>query len=251
MSRLIEFLAQNTPPLGTILVGGPPLLLVSWLSLRLAAHLKQARGWKTGYTRKTFHFLTFATATVLQSLPGLGLPITCLFGGMASLVVLHAVWAGAGHPHYEALAREKDAPHRTWYVVVPYLATLLGGLSVNLWSTATAPIGYLVCGLGDAIGEPVGTRWGRHRYRVPLPGRVVSYRSLEGSSAVFLVSSLATILAATAIGEPTSATLVGQALVVGLASALVEAVAPHGWDNLALILVPAVLAGWLGLGASG
>ena len=35
--------------------------------------------------------------------------------------------------------------------------------------------------------------------------------------------------------------LVGLALLIGLASALVEAVAPHGWDNLALILVPAGL----------
>jgi len=25
-------------------------------------------------------------------------------------------------------------------------------------------VGYLVGGLGDAAGEPVGTRWGKHRY---------------------------------------------------------------------------------------
>ena len=247
MPDLVDFLATNTPPTATILVAGPPLLLLSWLSLRLSGWLKRARGWKTGYTRKTFHFLTFASATLLQSTPEFGLPIACLFGGMASLVVLHAVWRGAGSVHYEALAREKDAPHRTWYVVVPYCATLLGGLSVNLWVPASAPIGYLVCGLGDAIGEPVGTRWGRHRYRVPLPGRVVSYRSLEGSSAVFLVSSAATFVAALGLGAPATAGALGLALIIGLASALVEAVAPHGWDNLFLIVVPALLSAQLGL----
>lgn len=248
MSRLVEFLTANTPSPRAILIGAPPLFALSWASLALAAWLKRARGWKTGYTRKVFHFLTFATAASLQSVPSLGLAFTCLFGGMASLVVLAAILAGPGHPRYEALARPADAPHRTWYVVVPYLATLAGGLAVNLWTPATATVGYLVCGLGDAVGEPVGTRFGRHRYRVPLPGRVVSYRSLEGSLAVAAVSTLATFVAALALGQPVGAALVGTALAVGLGSALLEAVAPHGWDNLLLIVGPAWLAARLGIG---
>jgi phytol kinase len=115
-------------------------------------------------------------------------PLLNLFGGATTLVLSYALVRGAGDPLYEALAREKDVPYRTWYIVVPYLATLAGGLAANALAGATAVIGYLVCGIGDAVGEPIGTRFGRHTYRVLAPGRVVSYRSLEGSCAVAVCS---------------------------------------------------------------
>jgi hypothetical protein len=34
---------------------------------------------------------------------------------------------------YEAMAHEKDEPKHTHYIIVPYLATLLGGLTSNIF----------------------------------------------------------------------------------------------------------------------
>ena len=237
---LVEFLRSAMPSLGEIAFFGPLFLALSFLFLQIAAELKRRRGWRTGYTRKTFHFLTFAVAAGLQA--GASLRHVCLFGGMTSLVVLDAIVRGAGHPRYEAIARERDAPHRTWYIVVPYLATLVGGLVAAAWFPRTAVIGYLVCGIGDAVGEPIGVRFGRHRYRVLIPGRVPCERSVEGSLGVFVASTIAAFVGGLSIpGVEAGLPLVLRAVLVGFVAAVLEAVSPHGWDNAVLMIVPAAI----------
>lgn len=238
---LLDFFRANIPSPQTLILAGPPALLWAAACLHLAGWLKVNRGWKTGYTRKLFHFLTFGTVVVVHW--RLGLPGVCLFGGMVSLVLAFALYRGAGHSWYEALAREKDAPRRTHYVIVPYVATLLGGLAANIFFPATAVFGYLVTGLGDAIAEPVGTRFGRHQYRAPAMRGVRAVRSLEGSAAVFLASMLSLSgWLAFASGAPWSAASFGWLLSIALAATMVEALSPHGWDNFTLQVVPA----WLG-----
>ena len=73
MKSLVSFFLQNTPPLRIILTAGPLFLLWSYCSLRFAAYLKISRGFNTGYSRKTFHLLTFITVAVLQQAAGLPL----------------------------------------------------------------------------------------------------------------------------------------------------------------------------------
>ena len=125
-----------------------------------------------------------------------GTPAVCLFGAMCSLAVFAAVWRGPGNLLFEAIAREKDEPHRAHFVPVPYFATLVGGMAANILWGPIAVAGYLVTGLGDAIGEPAGTMFGAHRYRVRSRSSVPATRSLEGSAAVFLMSVVALLLAA-------------------------------------------------------
>jgi len=237
--RIIAFFHDNLPGRQGWLLGGPPALAWSYACLRLAGHLKLRRGWRTGYTRKTFHFLIFSTVAVLQAV--WGTPAVCLFGSMTSLVVFYAVLRGNGSPLYEAMAREKDAPHRTYYILAPYFATLLGGLASNILFGPAAIAGYLACGCGDAIAEPVGTRWGRHRYRVPAAFGVATERSLEGSAAIFLAC-----LAAGGASLSLSTALDGggalSVLIFATACVLIEAVSPHGWDNATMQILPSWLA---------
>jgi len=244
MELLYRFFVENTPPPRTILTAGPFFLLWAYACLRFSAYLKCTRGVKTSYTRKTFHVLTFLTAFGLQL--AWGLPVVCLYGGMVSLVLAYAVLRGEGHPLYEALAREQDAPHRTHFVVVPFFATLAGGVASNLLFGPASVIGYLVGGLGDAAGEPVGTRWGRHRYAVPSFGKVKVTRSVEGSLGVLVAS-----LVAVAVGVWLSPALdftprtIALLPVLALCCALLEAASPHGWDNTTMQVVPAYMAATL------
>lgn len=244
LARVVAFFVDNFPSPGMLAAGVPLGLGWAWLCLGLCGRLKARRGWKTGYTRKLFHFLIFGTVALLQRLWGTS--AVCLFGGMTSLVVLHAIVRGAGHPHYEAMAREQDAPHRTYFIVAPYAATLLGGLAANIVFGPLALLGYLVAGVGDAVGEPAGTRFGRHPYRVPSLSSVPTTRTLEGSLAVLLASALA-CLAAVALSPVLAldqAPLYALPL-IAVASALAEAVSPHGWDNATMQLVPTALSWWL------
>lgn len=238
MTALWSFVAAALPTWGQVLIGLPAGFVLASAYLSLAGWLKARRNWRTGYTRKVFHFLVFSSVGILHAAGGL--PLVCIFGASTSLVVFYAVLRGDGHAWYEAMAREKDAPRRTYFILAPYAATLLGGVISNILFGPAALAGYFVAGFGDAIGEPVGTRWGRHRYRVPSLGSVVSHRSIEGSIAVF-VASLTALVAGWLLGGSTG--IPPLAILTGIATscALVEAVSPHGWDNATMQLVPSGL----------
>ena len=218
------------------------MLLWAFAALTFAGWLKRRYALRTGYTRKVFHFAIFFTVAVLQA--KLGLRAVCLFGAMTTLVIAFALVRGEGRLHYEAIAREKDAPYRTHYIVVPYIATLIGGVASSMLFGQWALYGFLVTGVGDAIGEPVGTRFGKHPYRVPSMRGVTCTRTIEGSAAVFIVSTLAALAASSlrSGNTHTAAAVIAVCIVIGLASALCEAVSPHGWDNCTLQLVPAAIA---------
>jgi phytol kinase len=235
-SSLIEFSRSIMPSARSIVLLGPLLLLATSLAALLAGWLRTARGVKTAYTRKIFHFVIFTTAGGLHLVGGL--PTVALYGGIVSFVVLYAVWRGEGFAFFEALARPSDAPRRALFVLVPLATTAVGGLSANLFFGAAAPIGYLVAGWGDAIAEPVGARWGRHRYRVPSIAGVPATRSLEGSAAVLSVGSLAAFVGLWLAGVPAPSSL-AVAAACGVAGAGVEAVSNHGLDNLTVQLAAA------------
>lgn len=240
MDQLFSFFIDNFPPLKAILLGGPPGLVWAYACLYFAGWLKQHKGLNTGYTRKIFHFLIFMSAAGIDLTWGLS--GVFLLGAATSLVILYALIRGNGHLLYEAMAREKDAPYRTYYIIAPYFATLVGGLSANLLFGHAAFFGYLVTGIGDAIGEPVGVRFGRHIYRAPSLSKVKSFRSLEGSAAVFL-SSVAMLVLGVLINPQFGLTsaLVWKIPLLALICAIIEAVSPHGWDNATMQILPAFL----------
>jgi len=237
---ILRFFVVNIPDVTTLVIAGPVALIWAAGCLIFAGLLKTRRKFKTGYTRKVFHFLIFGTVIVVHWL--WGTPGVCLLGGMTSLVIAYALLRGSGNIMYEAMAREKDAPKRTYYIVIPYFATLIGGLLSNILFPSTAVFGYLVTGLGDAVAEPVGTRFGKHEYKVPAISGVSAIRSLEGSFAVFIVSVLAlTICFALSHQLEMSGRALLIVVLISFISTLVEAISPHGWDNTTLQVVPALL----------
>ncbi len=218
-------------------------IIWAYISLYFAGYLKIHKGMKTGYTRKVFHFIIFISAALINW--KWDLSIVCLFGGMVSIVILYAIIRGDGHLLYEAIARENDEPRRTFFILVPYVATLIGGIASNILFGQNAVFGYLVTGMGDAIGEPVGTRYGKHQYQVPTFSAVKSFRSYEGSAAVFFVSLLAI-----ALGISMSPHLnlgiqhIGIIFLMGVVCTFIEAISPHGWDNATLQIIPAFFASY-------
>jgi len=238
---ILNFFINNFPDVRTMLLGGLPALLWAVFCLSLAGHIKMHYRLPTGYTRKIFHFMIFGSVIVVHAI--WGMPGVCLFGAMTSVVIGYALVRGPGHFMYEAMAREKDEPRRTYYIVIAYLATLIGGLISGIFFPRTAVFGYLVCGLGDAVAEPIGTRFGRHEYRALAIGGVHAVRSLEGSVSIFLVSLLTLIIFMFFSQEfPLAAYSVLVAIMIAVASAAIEAISPHGWDNATMQVVPA----WLG-----
>jgi phytol kinase len=199
------------------------------------------RGVRVAYTRKIFHFAIFSTAAVVHTI--WSLPGTVVFGSVIAGIVLAAVAVGEGQAFYEALARDTDRPHRSLFILVPLVTTAVGGLASALLAGPFASVGYLAAGWGDAVGEPVGARWGRHPYRVPSLAGVPATRTLEGSAAVFVVAFLGSALALSSLGFGDAAWLAGA--VCGLVAAIVEAVSHHGLDNLTVQVAASLVALWL------
>jgi phytol kinase len=224
-------LSRFAVDLETFLTVAPIAALFSVLAATLAAWLRVRRNVRAPYTRKTFHFVILSAALFVQL--RWGLPATIVYGSVVAAGVLIAVARGAGNPFYEALARDSDAPHRTLFILIPLATTALGGMLANALFPAWAHVGYMVVAWGDAVGEPVGTRWGRHRYRVPSLAGVPATRSLEGSCAVLIASIFAAAIAlfASGVAAPAAA---GAALAIGAGSTLVEAVSNHGLDNFTI-----------------
>lgn len=223
-----------------MIAGGALVALVwSYSCLSLAAHLKRKAQLRTGYTRKLFHFLIFSSAVVVHAVGGFW--AVCVFGTMVSVVVALAVFRGRGHRLYEALARKQDGPRRTYYVVVPYFATLIGGMVSNVFFGPLAVMGYLVGGLGDAAGEPAGLRWGKHPYRRSYGARFT--KTFEGSAAV-LAASVVALLIGVAISPDLRFDLRSLVAlpVIAFVCTLVEAFSPRGWDNVPMQVVPTLLA---------
>jgi phytol kinase len=240
MDVLLSFILQNTPSLRILILGGPISLLWAYGCLFFAGYLKKEKGLRTGYTRKIFHFLIFTSVACIHKM--WGLPIVCLFGGMTSLVIVYALVRNSGHILYEAMAREKDAPYQTYYIIVPYFTTLIGGIVTNLFFGPTSVVGYLVGGLADAVGEPVGTRFGKHTYVVPSFSKVKTMRSYEGSLAVWFVS-LAVLTVGVALIPGLQLTFHSMMVIfiLSLICTLLEAVSPHGWDNAVMQIIPTFL----------
>ncbi len=228
---LLDFFVENLPSLRLTLWLFPCCLLWCFLTLYIAGIAKKDWGWPTGYSRKIFHFVIFFSAYMVQVI--YDLKGVFILGWSASLVVFYACYKGTGNHYFEALAREKDAPFRTRYILYSYLATLVGGVFSNLFFHEFAIFGYAITGISDAIAEPIGTKYGKHTYRVfSFNQSKISERSIEGSIAVFLSALVISvcIVYTSALFTISFPVL----LMIALICALVEAVSPCGFDNAIL-----------------
>jgi phytol kinase len=243
ISLIWNRLSPLLPSLTQLGVGTLLGVLVATIGLTLTAGLR-SHGVRAPDTRKLFHALVFTGAGVIQLQLGVG--AVSAYGGVIACIVLFVVFRGEGFGPFEALARPTDAPRRGMFVVVPLVMTALGGLVANLIFPSTAMLGYWVTGWGDAIGEPVGVRWGRHRYRVPSLGGVPAERSWEGSAAVFVVSSVVSFIGLGVLAPTLSLTaIILKGIAIGSATVVVEAFSNHGTDNFTLQVATSGVAFWL------
>jgi len=218
-------------------------LISSWLSLLFCGALKWKKDVKTEYTRKINHFFVFSCVSLVNVAKGPSAVVSFALGVV--FIVVFAVLIGEKSILYSAMAREKDAPFQKYYVVLPLVATAVGGVASNIfWGSKAAMLGYLISGIADAVAEPIGVCFGRIEYRVPSRAGGGTKRTLEGSIAVFLASFIIIILYCKmyllipSIGFSINPIMILFAVVI----ALVEAVSPHGFDNAFLQIVPSWIA---------
>jgi phytol kinase len=136
--------------------------------------------------------------------------------------------------------RPEDRPHTMFWLTTQLLAgyAVLIPMQILFRKLGFAELIFipiLVHGFGDGLAEPVGVRFGRHKYSCRSLFNKRRYtRSLEGSSCVF-VAGLVSVLMFHASFTP--AQFIAALLVVPIGMTLAEAFSPHTWDTPYMFLV--------------
>ncbi len=135
---------------------------------------------------------------------------------------------------FHSFDRPEDRPHTLKWIVTQtaagYVVLLPASIifaHYGLLHLVVIPI--LIYGIGDGLAEPVGVRFGRHKYKSYALFTHKSYvRTLEGSAVVFL-TGLAVIAAFHSYFTPLQ--FIVAMTVMPLLLTLVEAYSPHTWDS--------------------
>ena len=197
-------------------------------------------------SRKINHIAVFVGGTLTFGwLPEMAARVNLYAIASAILILIYLVCRYRTVPPfcyaYAANTRASDAPHTTFFFSFSWCVSIAALTFVDLLFTQmpVTRTALLVVGVADGIAEPIGRRFGKHKYPVFSFGTKTSFRSIEGSLAVWLGTLVVLVICSTS-GLSDSLWLVA-ALLMASTVALVEAISPRGCDNFSLLLLVAGL----------
>ncbi len=207
---------------------------------------------KVNYTRKINHFMLFFIPIFINRgyvhEESIGLFVLGAFLAVAKFI-FYIKPIRDRVPFIKVMFRSFDRPEDRPYTLLWIVTQTAAGYCVLIpMSALFAYMGYLdlaiipilIYGIGDGLAEPVGVRFGKHKYKTPaIFTRREYYRTLEGSSAVF-ITSIIVIAAYHNYFTPTQ--FIVALILVPVIMTLVEAISPHTWDSPTIFL-----AGFLAL----
>jgi phytol kinase len=230
--------------------------LVIWVVLVMAMYVcgswMTSRQFRIGYSRKLVHlsslivplavFHAIGIVSVLEKLAcisasSLALSLSLTRIARKSIRVLEV--------SFSSIDRPEDRPHTlillTSQMFCAY-AVLFASALVYRWlgiDESLLVLSVVGPALADGAAEPVGMQFGLLRYRVPsFVVQQSHYRTIGGSAAVFVVSSIC-CFAYRAEFSPSQFTVL--LIVVPIALTLVEAASPHSWDAPLMYLMSATI----------
>jgi dolichol kinase len=208
--------------------------------------LVQYRDVKVNYTRKiNFFALYLIPLLVDQLLPYSPTPVEAVLRSVFFMLFLMFFLKPIRErlPPAATMFLSYDRPEDRPYTMLWLTTQLVAGYAVLIPMTSVFRrldlaelmfVPVIVHGLGDGMAEPVGIRFGRHKYstRALFSDRRYT-RSLEGSACVLVVGILAVIAFQRSF---TPAQFVAALLTVPVGMTLAEAISPHTWDTPLMLL---------------
>jgi len=230
---------------------------IYFIVMYLSGLLVLKKGIKVNYTRKMNHFSLLAVPFLLRTIlrspppPGDSGDYTMQIVGLLSGLLFFALFlkpirerVGIFNTAFRGIDRPEDRPYTLIWITTQTAANFLAAIPIAIYlDMINKPelifIPILVNGIGDGLAEPVGVRFGKHRYQTSALFTKRKYvRSIEGSACIFITSIVVVIL----FGSLFSTSQFVIALITfPIIMTLVEAKAPHSWDNPILMAVGSVL----------
>lgn len=216
------------------------------------------KGVKVNYTRKINHFsLIFipffmdmihtSSESSTGSEPDFLLSAIGLLSGLLyMLIFIKPIRERVGviNTAFLSVDRPEDRPFTLTWLTTQTAASFLvaiplTGYLMSINRMELIFIIILINGFGDGLAEPIGIRFGKHKYETRALFTDRKYtRSLEGSACVFITGLLAVILLSSSFS--TNQFIVAL-LAIPILMTLAEAFSPHSWDNAFLFLVGEIL----------
>lgn len=217
------------------------------------------RGVKTNYTRKIVHFSLLLLPFLMDMFRGQSngasnesgnnflLTAIGLFSGLLYLLLFIQPIRNRVkvlNTAFLSVDRPEDRPRTiSWlttqtaanlFVSLPFYAYLM---MINKMELVF--IVMIINGIGDGLAEPIGIRFGKHKYKTYALFTKKKYeRSIEGSACVF-ITALLTIIIFSFSFSPTQ--FIIALITIPILMTLAEAIAPHSLDNPFLSLVGEIL----------
>ena len=221
------------------------------------------KGVKVNYTRKINHFsllfIPFLMDMILKAIPSARNEPT---GNMQGDILLSALGLLIGlfylflfippirnrinilDTAFLSIDRPEDRPYTLLWISTQSAATFLVTIPFSTYLLMINRmelifIVMIINGFGDGLAEPVGIRFGRHKYETRALFTKKKYvRSLEGSACVLIVA-IVTIFAFGRLFNPLQ--FLVALITIPVIMTLAEAFAPHSWDNPFLSLIGEIL----------
>jgi dolichol kinase len=197
---------------------------------------------KVNYTRKIDFFVLFVTPLVFhrffpqdQTVGIVAVRFLLVLAIFLILIKPIRERVPAFMTMFRSFDRPEDRPHTLlWFstqIIVGY--AVLIPMSIVFTRRGFHELMFipvLIHGIGDGLAEPVGIRFGRHKYttRAFLSKERRYTRSYEGSACVFIVGLLSVVLFYSSFTTPQFFVAL---LAVPLLTTVAEATAPHTWDT--------------------
>ena len=145
---------------------------------------------------------------------------------------------------YKAIDRPEDKPYTLFWFSTQIISTLFIIIPFSIYFSSLDKVSLifipiLINGLGDGLAEPIGIRFGKHKYKTKSCCSSREYtRSYEGSSCVFIVSL---IIILCFYKYFTLKRYIANVILIPIFSTLTEALSPHTWDSPLITLVICVI----------
>jgi phytol kinase len=215
------------------------------------------KGVKVNYTRKINHFsllaVPFLFGIISRSKPSGGGANDCVIQiiGLLSGLLFFVLFfkpirerVSIFNTAFAGIDRPEDRPYTLRWITTQTAVNFILAIPIAVYlNTINKPelifIIILINGIGDGLAEPVGIRFGKHKYQTYALFTNRKYeRTIEGSICVFMTSIVVVIL----FGKLLSPEQFVIALITfPIAMTFVEAKAPHTWDNPFLLAVGSIL----------
>ena len=238
--------AMDRLQLGTVGAIAFIFFYVCYVTYYFCGKLVEVLHTRVAYTRKLMHVVTFVLPWTLQQAFGLqsNLRIAVLASFLVPLHLLIFLEPIRRRSKYVAtmfrgFERPEDRPYTLWWMITQFAATYavyaaLYGAMIYRNITGWMIIPLLVMAIGDGLAEPVGVRFGKHPYTTTaLNGKQSYRRTWEGSACVFITGL---IVIAACYHWFTPRQLLAAILIVPISGTVLEAKAPHTWDQPVMLL---------------